>query len=199
MVQNPTGPAQDSDSISKPPRRSPALVAAAVALPVALLAGVVVAAVLVDRNPVLEPVAVGAAETPDAGAADCVALMDALPEDLGDYQKVPLVDPAPESAAAWRSTADAEAEPLILRCGFERPLEFVQGASLQEVNRVQWFSIDGSEEGLGASTWVAVDRPVYVALTLPDGSGSAPIQGIAEAVKSAMDEQPIDPAPAPTP
>ena len=199
MAQKPTDPAKDSSSTSEPPRRNPALMAAAVALPVALLAGVIVAAVLADRNPVLEPVAVGAAETPDSGAADCVALMDALPENLGEYEKVALVDPAPESAAAWRSTADADAEPIILRCGFERPLEFTQGTSLQEVNRVQWFSIDGSEEGLGASTWVAVDRPVYVAITLPDGTGSAPIQGISEAVKSAMDEQPIDPAPAPTP
>lgn len=203
MAKNPTDPADaqptDPTTASTPPSRSPALMAAAIALPIALVAGVIVAAVLVGRNPVLEPVALGAAETPDASSADCVALMTALPEEMGDYQTVSLVDPAPQSAAAWRSTTDASAEPVVLRCGFERPQEFVQGTSLQDVNGVQWFEIDGADQGIDASTWVAVDRPAYVALTLPNGSGSAPIQGVAEAVKAAMPEQAIDPAPATTP
>lgn len=203
MSNLPTAPDSNptSDPTSEPaaPRRNPALMAAAIALPIALIAGVIVAAVIADRNPVLEPAAVGAAETPDAGAADCVALMGALPEEMGDFQQVTLLDPAPESAAAWRSTTDPDLEPIVLRCGFERPLEFVQGVALQDVNRVQWFEIDGTDQGLDASTWVAVDRSVYVALTLPNGSGSAPIQGIAEAINTSMPEQEIDPGPAPTP
>ncbi|WP_024796668.1 DUF3515 domain-containing protein [Tomitella biformata] len=199
MTKNPSEPATEPTETSAPPRRNPALMAAAIALPIALVAGVVVAAALANRNPVLEPVAVGAAETPDAGAADCVALMSALPEEMGDYQKVALLDPAPESVAAWRSTTVADAEPIVLRCGFQRPLEFVQGTSLQEVNNVQWFEIDGSAQGLDASTWVAVDRSAYVALTLPSDTGSAPIQGVSEAIKSAMPAQDIDPAPAPVP
>lgn len=199
MAKNPTAPAAQPSAEPAPPRRSPALLAAAVALPIALVAGVVVAAVLVNRNPLLEPVAVGAAETPDAGAAECIALTGGLPEEMGDYQKVDLMDPAPESAAAWRSTTESDAEPIVLRCGVARPLEFTQGTSLQEVNNVQWFEIDGTAQGLDASTWVAVDRSAYVALTLPSGTGSAPIQGVSEAIKSAMPEQPIDPAPAPTP
>lgn len=201
MTKKPIDPAPSTDDAAPagPARRSPALMATAIALPVALVVGVVVAAVLANRNPVLEPVAVGAAETPDAGAPDCLALTDALPEKMGDYQKVALVEPAPESAAAWRSATEADVEPIVLRCGFERPLEFVQGASLQEVNNVQWFMIDGAEQGLDASTWVAVDRSAYVALTLPNGTGSAPIQGVSDAITAAMAEQPIDPAPAPTP
>lgn len=201
MATNPTTPAaqQNAEPNTDAAPRSPALLAAAVALPIALVAGIIVAAVLANRNPVLESVAVGAAEAPDAGSAACAALVDSLPEELGDYQKVGLMDPAPESAAAWRSTTEADVEPIVLRCGVPRPVEFAQGASLQEVNNVQWFEIDGTAQGLDASTWVAVDRPAYVALTLPNGTGSAPIQGVSEAIKSAMDEQAIDPAPAPTP
>lgn len=202
MSNIPTDPAADPavDPAATPASagRSPALLATAIALPIALIGGIIVAAVLANRNPVLEPVALGAAETPAAGSAECRALTDALPETLGDYQSVPLVDPAPESAAAWRSTVDVDAEPIVLRCGLERPSEFVQGVSLTDVNRVQWFGIDGTDQGLDATTWVAVDRPVYVALTLPNGTGSAPIQGVSEALKAAMPEQPIDPAPAPT-
>lgn len=195
MSNIPTEPAADP----APQRRSPALLATAIALPIALIGGIIVAAVLVNRNPLLEPVALGAAEAPLAGSDQCRALGAALPETLGDYESVPLVDPAPESAAAWRSTVDVDAEPIVLRCGLERPSEFAQGVSLTDVNRVQWFEIDGTDQGLDASTWVAVDRSAYVALTLPNGTGSAPIQGISEAIKASMPEQAIDPAPAPTP
>ena len=200
MSSDPTDPAAP-DAAATPPTqgRNPALLAAAIALPIALIGGIVVAAVLADRNPVLESVALGAAETPDSGAETCAALMEALPSTLGDYESVPLLDPAPESAAAWRSTVNLDAEPVVLRCGFERPAEFVQGVSLQVVNNVQWFEIDGTDEGLDASTWVAVDRAPYVTLTLPTGSGSAPIQGVSDAIEAAMPEQAVDPGPAPTP
>jgi hypothetical protein len=40
-----------------------------------------------------------------------------------------------------------------------------------------------------------VDRPVYVALTLPDGSGPTPIQLISAAVAKAMPAVPVNPAP----
>ena len=55
---------------------------------------------------------------------------------------------------------------MIMRCGLDRPTEFVVGAPIQMVNEVQWFRIEDTE--LRRSTWLCVDRPVYVALTLPD-------------------------------
>ena len=91
----------------------------------------------------------------------------------------PLAEPAPVGAAAWQ--ADPDAEPVILRCGLERPVDFVAGTPLQVVDDVDWFRI-GDE---GRSTWITVDRPVYVALTLPDGSGPTPIQLISTAVAKA--------------
>jgi Protein of unknown function (DUF3515) len=48
----------------------------------------------------------------------------------------------------------------------------------------------------GRSTWYTVDRPVYVALTLPSGSGPTPIQQLSEVIDRNVGAIPIDPAPA---
>lgn len=82
---------------------------------------------------------------------------------------------------------------MILRCGIDRPLEFVVGAPIQQVDDVAWFRIADT----GRTTWVAVDRPVFVALTLPDGSGPSPIQLVSTAVAQAMPVAPIEPGPLP--
>jgi hypothetical protein len=42
---------------------------------------------------------------------------------------------------------------------------------------------------------VTVGRPVYVALTLPDGSGPTPIQLLSRAVAQAMPATPVNPGP----
>ena len=80
---------------------------------------------------------------------------------------------------------------MILRCGLDRPVEFVVGSPLQVVDPVQWFRVVDEER----STWFAVDRPVYVALTLPPGSGPTPIQTISEVIAKSLPAKPIDPAP----
>jgi hypothetical protein len=67
----------------------------------------------------------------------------------------------------------------------------VVGSPLQEVEPVQWFELTDA----GRSTWFAVDRPVYIALTLPSGSGPTPIQEISEAISQTMPAKPLDPAP----
>ena len=173
-------------------RRSPALIATAIALPVALLIGIVVAAVIVSRSPVNTPVGLGPVPAPDAESASCSQLLGALPDDLGDYTRAELADPAPVGAAAWQS---AEGEEVVLRCGLERPAEFDQAAALQVIDEVQWFEVSGAEEGIPASTWFAVDRPVYVALTVPEGSGPTPLQDITAAIASTLPQQELDPAP----
>ena len=83
---------------------------------------------------------------------------------------------------------------MILRCGLDRPAEFVVGSPIQVVDDVQWFRLD--DAGLERSTWVSVDRPVYVALTLPQGSGSGPIQELSAVIARTMPAMPIRPAPA---
>lgn len=170
----------------------PAVLATVIALPVALTVGVVVAAVMASRTPVLEPVALGTVPAPAAESADCGRLLSILPNDLDDFARAPLVDPAPAGAAAWQAEA---VEPVVLRCGLDRPVEFDQAARLDVVNGVQWFQVDGAEQGLEASTWYAVDRTVYIALTVPDGVGPTPLQAISDAIVETLPETALDPAP----
>lgn len=188
--QNPQDPETDTDS-----RRSPALIAAAVALPAALVVGVIVAAVIANRNPELSPVALGTVPAPEAGSAECTSLLNALPEQLGDFGRAELVDPAPEGAAAWQS---ADGREIVLRCGLERPAEFDAASALQVVDEVQWLEVPG-DEGVDASTWFAVDRSVYVALTVPHGVGPTPLQDASAAVAGALEATPLDPAPVAVP
>jgi Protein of unknown function (DUF3515) len=150
----------------------------------------VLAIALIRQAPVgQQPVPIASAPAPRADSAECRALMAALPDELGDYRRAPAADPAPPGAAAWRAASDAE--PVILRCGLDRPAEFVVGAPVQVVDAVQWFEV-GDE---GRSTWFAVDRPVYIALTLPRGSGPTPIQQISEVIAGTLQANRVDPAP----
>jgi hypothetical protein len=175
-----------------------AAISVAVAAVVVLLA---VAAIRQSDAPA-EPVAISAVPAPAADGPDCRRLLDALPDELGDYQRAPTAEPTPAGAAAWR--AESGAEPVVLRCGLDRPAEFVAGAPLQMVDAVSWFRVGeagaggagGGQPGEGArSTWYAVDRPVYVALTLPAGSGPTPIQLMSAAITQTLPARPADPAP----
>jgi Protein of unknown function (DUF3515) len=168
-----------------PPR---ALLIAAIVVAVGAILGILLFAALRQSPPGKQTVAIASVPAPNADSAECRALLDALPDRLGDYRRAPAAEPAPPGAAAW--TADGES--VILRCGLERPAEFVVGSPLQVVDAVQWFRV--GDQSL--STWFAVDRPVYVALTLPPGSGPTPIQAISEVVGKSLPANPIDPAPA---
>lgn len=198
MIESDSSPEPESDAagadaqVAEEERRHPAVIATAIALPVALLAGVVVAAVIINRNPVLGPLALGPVPAPQAESAECADLLAALPEKLGDYTRAELVEPVPAGTAAWQT---ADAEPVVLRCGLDRPAEFDAAAALQVVDGVQWFEVSGEAEGIAASTWFAVDRPVYVALTVPNGSGPSPLQEVSAALTESLPQQQIDPAP----
>ncbi|QBJ95144.1 DUF3515 domain-containing protein [Rhodococcus sp. ABRD24] len=173
-------------------KRNPALIATAVALPVALVVGVIAAAVIAGRTPALEPVGLGPVQAPAAESTECTALMGSLPDKLGSYTRAELRDPAPPATAAWQQP---EGDPVVLRCGLERPPEFDQASALSVVDGVQWFEISGAAQGIDASTWYAVDRGVYVALTVPNGSGPTPLQDASSAVAQTLPQQTLDPAP----
>jgi hypothetical protein len=163
---------------------------AALVVAVAAVIGILVVAALHVKTPQQRPVAIVAIPAPQADGDACLALSDALPDGLGDYRRAPVAQPAPAGAAAWRQ--DSGGEPVILRCGLDRPTDFVAGTPVQMVDSVAWFHIADT----GRTTWIAVDRPVYVALTLPDGSGPTPIQLISGAVAKAMPAVPVKPGPA---
>jgi hypothetical protein len=185
----------DAETRDGPPR---ALLIAALVVAVGAIIGILVVAALRQSPPGQQPVAIASVPAPKGDGAECRALLGALPEQLGDYHRAPAAQPAPAGAAAWT----AGGEPVILRCGLDRPAEFVVGSALQVVNAVQWFRVGEAEPAnhpaadQGRSTWFAVDRSVYVALTLPQGSGPAPIQEISDVIVKALPAKPIDPAPA---
>jgi uncharacterized protein DUF3515 len=178
--------ASTTDSADGPPR---ALLIAAVAVAVAAVVAVLAIALLRQTPLQQQPVPIASVPAPKATSPECTALMAALPDQLGDYRRAQAAEPAPPSAVAWR--AESDADPVILRCGLDRPAEFVVGAPIQVVEPVQWFEVRDT----GRSTWFAVDRPVYIALTLPSGSGPTPIQEISEAIAKSVPAAPIDPAP----
>lgn len=182
-----TGP----DADGGPPR---AVIIVAAALAVATIG--VILAIAATREAPPQPVAVAGVPAPQAESTACRALMDALPQRLGDYQRAALEQPEPAGAAAWRT---GRGDPVVLRCGLDRPGEFVVGSPLQGVDRVQWFQVRSDQQSagdVGRSTWYAVDRPVYVALTLPTGSGPAPIQRLSEVIEQRIPVAPINPGPA---
>lgn len=183
-----------------PPR---AVLIAAVVVAVGAVVALLVAVAVMQRSPAQKPVAVTGIPAPQADSPACRSLVEALPEQLGEYRRAQLVEPAPPGAAAWQP-GQIDGEALILRCGLERPAEFVTGAPLQVVDAVQWFRVGeagvgeaGVEDSAGQerSTWFAVDRPVYVALTLPRDSGPTPIQALSKTIAETLPAQTPQPAP----
>ncbi|MFN8226392.1 MAG: DUF3515 domain-containing protein [Mycobacterium sp.] len=173
--------------MSDPERDGPPRAVLIAALLIAVAAAVTVVAIAAHRSS-SPPVPVAAVRAPHAAEQPCQDLLAALPDRLGDYQRTDVAFPAPPGVAVWRTGTGAE--PVILRCGLDRPDDFVVGSPLQMVDQVAWFRVAESDR----ITWFAVDRPVYVALTLPADSGPAAIQDLSQAV-AALPARPIDPAP----
>ncbi|MGK2879663.1 MAG: DUF3515 domain-containing protein [Mycobacterium sp.] len=178
---------QDHDG---PPK---GLIAAALVVAVATVITVLGVAASRQQPDAPSPVRLAGVPAPEAGGPECTALVDALPEHLGDYSAATIDDPAPEGAAAWQ--AEPNTEPVVLRCGLDRPLDFVAGVPLQQVDAVQWFQVsENPADAGGRGTWFAVDRPVYVALTLPPGSGPTPIQQLSGVIAQVLPAVTPEPA-----
>lgn len=137
------------------------------------------------------PVAIPSAPAPQADSPPCRGLLADLPDALGTFERAEVIQPAPTGTAAWRDPKATD--PVIMRCGMDRPAEFVVGSPIQAVNNVQWFQL--VDEHSDSSTWVSVDRPVYVVLTLPQRSGPSPIQSLSDVIAKVMPAQPIRPGP----
>lgn len=170
--------------------------AAIIALPVVGVAALIYAAQTVANAPVDDRIAVGSVPAPKASSAECADLIAALPDKLGDFTAAKLVEPAPPATKAWASPSGGE--PIVLRCGIERPSEFKVATPLQDItvegNVVSWFRI--SDPDMKAATWFAVDRPVYVALTIPDDTNAATaVQEVTELIAKSLERVKIDPAP----
>ncbi|MGH3810855.1 MAG: DUF3515 domain-containing protein [Pseudonocardiaceae bacterium] len=162
------------------------LLGIALALPVALVVGVLVVAAQVRGRP-QGPVGLAEVPAPAAGSADCTRLLAALPEELdggeqGTLQRRQLAAPAPAGAAAWGEP------PVVLRCGLDRPTDLTATSRLLAISGVQFFTVPSP----GTSTWVAVDRPVYVVVDLPPVTGSGALQQVAIVIADTLAQRDVN-------
>jgi hypothetical protein len=156
---------------------------------VSLLAivGVIVLASVVNSRPVTDitdPLPVSSVDAPGATTAACTSLIAALPDPLAALPRRQLVqgdDPLLAGVAAWGEPA------VVLRCGVPTPQELTCSSPVQVVDGVAWLPIPGS----GGTTYLAVDRPVRVALTVPDGVSTGPWQEMSKIIGSTLTERPI--------
>lgn len=149
---------------------------------------VVIVSVLVrnDDSDDLGPLPLATVPEEAADSPACRDLLAAMPPTLdadGDeLERRELAQPAPPGAVAWGEPA------IVLRCGLGRPAELNPTSRLLDVSGVDFLEI-GDEI---ATTWVAVDRPVYVAITLPRGTGSGPLQQLAAELQGVLPVGPVD-------
>jgi len=92
---------------------------------------------------------------------------------------------------AWWAGAVAAPRPVVLRCGLSRPAELTATSALLEVNGVQWLRLDDAVPDPVVVSYVAVDRPVYVVLTVAPTLGSAPLQAVSDIVRETLDTRAV--------
>jgi hypothetical protein len=131
------------------------------------------------------PLALVPIPAPQASSTACTALLRAAPTGLTSRGAVlprrELAAPAPVGSLAWGTD-----NPVVLRCGLDRPPELTPTSQLRVINGVQWLEVLGE----GASTWYVVDREIYAALTVPSDAGTGPLQEISTAVSQTLPPQP---------
>jgi Protein of unknown function (DUF3515) len=122
--------------------------------------------------------------TPEADAS-CPALMKTLPLELAGKQSRRVKSDSPY-AYAWGDP------PVVLICGVGRPAGYVTGAALIQINGVSWY-VDTSTPD--TTVWTAVDRPVYVQISLPSSVDSAPVTALTPQIAAALPYREPQPGP----
>ncbi|HEU5128336.1 MAG TPA: DUF3515 domain-containing protein [Glycomyces sp.] len=143
----------------------PAVVATAVALPVAAVTGIVVFNLIepaaedsrFDED--LSPVSVEAPRLSDEDAVVCLAMTAKAPESVAELPARPVEggEHAAEFVLAYGDPA------VVATCGAE-PAEVGDTDPIYVLDGVCWFT----EEGGDGTEWVTVDREVPVAVSVPE-------------------------------
>ncbi len=113
--------------------------------------------------------------TPEADA-NCPALMGQLPLELAGERSRP-VESDSLYAYAWGEP------PVVLVCGVPQPAGLVPGEGLFTINGITWY-VDQSDPE--ATVWTAVDRAVYVSVTLPPDVDSAPVTALSDVLATTL-------------
>ena len=122
--------------------------------------------------------------TPQAQTS-CPALMSKLPLELAEEQSRRVRSASP-FAYAWGDPA------TVLICGVARPAGFSATSGLIQINGVQWYVDTSSKQKV---VWTAVDRPVYVQVTVSADTDSAPVTALSTVIATAMPQQTPQPGP----
>ncbi len=150
--------------------RGAARLAALIALPVAVVAGLLVFRVLGGFGaPATHPsgspapqatstVPMAAPSLPDPAATVCRALLAALPDAVRDRKRRP-VSAGPEQNAAYGDPA------ITLACGAGPPPSLAPTDDVYAMSGVCWYAAPGGD----ATAWTAIDRTVTVTVTVPNG------------------------------
>jgi hypothetical protein len=127
---------------------------------------------------------------PAASSRACASLVDALPESLpsrgATLARRKLAQPPPPATIAWAY----DHSPIVLRCGVAEPGELTATSQLLSVSGVAWLRVRGRGK---TTTWYTVDRSVYVALTMPAGAGTGPLQRVSSSISKALPARPVRP------
>jgi hypothetical protein len=116
--------------------------------------------------------------TAEADAA-CPGLMSALPLELAGERSRAVKSTSP-FAYAWGDP------PIVLICGVDRPAGFVATSGLIQIDAVQWYVDDSDPD---ANVWTAVDRSVYVQLSIPSSLDSAAATELSEVIAKTLPAQ----------
>lgn len=182
-------PQQDaSEPQTSPPRLLIAVIVGGLVVTIGVIATVIVLAGRIATTaeaPDTGPVAVPAAPVPGAAGQWCTDFAEHYPDTLADRPRRELVasDPA---AAAWGDP------PVIARCGLMDPAELTCAAPLTQMTdadgvTVAWLRLqDGADV-----TYIAVDRPVRIAVSLSVDAGIGAVQEMTEIVGRVLPEQPV--------
>lgn len=159
------------------------------ALPVLLLVAAVVLGLLTrhrQQAPADRPVALVPVDAPQAASSACDRLLATLPARLdsgtGPLHRAALAAPAPPGTAAWTGGTGRPSGPVVLRCGLPRPAELTPTSELIAIDQVGWLVLSDRDR----DTFIAADRAVYVALTVPRGLGTGPVQTVSDAIAATL-------------
>jgi hypothetical protein len=76
--------------------------------------------------------------------------------------------------------------PVVLICGVDRPAGFVATSGLIQIDAVQWYVDDSDPDTV---VWTAVDRSVYVQLSIPSSLDSASATELSDVIAKALPAQ----------
>ncbi|MHA2788828.1 DUF3515 domain-containing protein [Corynebacterium sp. S7] len=109
----------------------------------------------------------------------CAGFLSALPDSVASgYSRMQVSEP---NTVAW--TADGQ-EPIVVRCNVAEPENYQAGEQLQQINNVTWFEDTQLINGSTASTWFALGRETYIAVSVPQYAGNSAIVRITEAIEA---------------